>query len=112
MSYTNIREFKKLRRQRQRKRYVKIELCCRLSIGHVAQVTESAVSLAWYEWFYARAKNKRFTAAGSRCHQELKNENFTSSLCSYVKKKKKKVVLKSVLHVYHNYSSSINQSNH
>ena len=29
--------------------------------------------------FYARAKNERFTAAGSRCLQNLKNENLTSS---------------------------------
>ena len=29
--------------------------------------------------FHAKAKDKRFTAAGSRCCQNLKNENFTSS---------------------------------
>ena len=35
--------------------------------------------------FHAKAKNERFIAAGSRCRQYLKNENFTSSFADYVK---------------------------
>ena len=58
--------------------------------------------------FHVKANNERFTAASSRCGQNLKYENFTSSfgrLCQ-------KTVPQSVLHVKHNYFSSFNQSNH
>ena len=50
-------EFKKLRRQLQRKRHIKIELCVKFSllrlfhVGHVVQNRRSALSLAWHEWF-------------------------------------------------------------
>ena len=41
--------------------------------------------------FHVKAKNERFTAVSSRCGQNLKYENFTSSFCrlrqNYVKKR-------------------------
>ena len=52
-----FREFKKLRRQLQRKRHIKIELCVKLSllrlsrVEHVVQNRRTALSLAWHEWF-------------------------------------------------------------
>ena len=61
-SITNIREFKKLRRQLQRKRHIKIELCVNLSllrlfhVDHVVQNTRIALSLAWYERFSCKGK--------------------------------------------------------
>ena len=58
--------------------------------------------------FHVKAKNDRFTAASSRCRQNLKFENFTSSfgrLCQ-------NIAPKSVPHVPHDYFSSFNQSNH
>ena len=51
---SNIREFKKLRQQLQRKPHIKIELCVKLSllrlfhVDHVVQNTQIALSLAWY----------------------------------------------------------------
>ena len=56
------REFKKLRRQLQRKRHIKIELCVKLSllrlfhVGQVVQNRRSALSLAWHEWFICKGK--------------------------------------------------------
>ena len=56
------REFKNLRRQLQRKRHIKIELCLKLSLlrlFHVDRVVRnrrSALSLAWYEWFSCKDK--------------------------------------------------------
>ena len=56
------REFKKLRRQLQRKRHIKIELCVKLSllrlfhVDHVVQNTRIALSLAWYERFSCKGK--------------------------------------------------------
>ena len=58
----DIREFKKLRRQLQRKRYIKIELCVKLSllrlfyVDHVVQNRRTALSLAWQEWFSSKGK--------------------------------------------------------
>ena len=60
-AYDN-REFKKLRRQLQRKRHTKIELCVKLSllrlfyVDHVVQNRRTALSLAWYEWFSCKGK--------------------------------------------------------
>ena len=57
-----IREFKKLRRQLQRKRHIKIELCVKLSLSrlfhvdHVVQNTRIALSLARYERFSCKGK--------------------------------------------------------
>ena len=56
------REFKKLRRQLQRKRHIKIELCVKLSllrllhVDHVVQNRRTALSLACYEWFSCKGK--------------------------------------------------------
>ena len=58
--------------------------------------------------FHTKAKNKRFTATGSRCRQNLKYENFTSSFGRL----RQKIVPKRVPHVQHDYFSSLNQSNH
>ena len=58
--------------------------------------------------FHVKAKSERFTAASSRCRQNLKYENFTSSfgrLCQ-------NIAPKSMPHVQHDYFSSFNQSNH
>ena len=65
--------------------------------------------LAWYEWFsFIKAKTERFTAASSRCRQNLKYENFTSSFSRL----RKNIASKSVPHVQHHYFSLFNQSNH
>ena len=107
----NNREFKKLRRLLQRERHIKLELCVRLSIlrlfhvDHVVQNRRTALSLAWYEWFHVKAKSERFTAASSRCCQNLKYENFRSSFGRL----RQNIAPKSVQHAYF---SSFNQSNH
>ena len=60
--YVEKRVFKKLRRQLQRKRHIKIELCVKLSllrlfhVDHVVQNTRIALSLAWYERFSCKGK--------------------------------------------------------
>ena len=54
--------FKKLRRQLQRKRHIKIELCVKFSllglshVDHVVQNRRTTLSLAWYEWFSCKGK--------------------------------------------------------
>ena len=59
--WTN-RESKKIRRQLQRKRHTKIELCVKLSllrlfyVDHVVQNRRTALSLAWYEWFSCKGE--------------------------------------------------------
>ena len=58
--------------------------------------------------FRVKAKKERFTAASSRCRQNLKYENFPSSFGRL----RQNIAPKSVLHVQHNYFSSFNQSNH
>ena len=109
-----FREFKKLRRQLKRKRHLKIEPCVKLSllrlfhVDHVVQNRQTALSLAWYDGFYVKAKSERFTAASSRCRQNLKYEKFTSSFGRL----RQKIAPKSVPHVQHDYLSSFNQSNH
>ena len=56
------RELKKLRRQLQGKRLIKIELCVKLSllrlfhVDHVVQNRRSALSRAWHEWFSCKGK--------------------------------------------------------
>ena len=58
----DIREFKKLRRQLQGKRHIKIELCVKFSllrlfhVDHVVQNRRSALPLAWHEWFSYKGK--------------------------------------------------------
>ena len=82
----NIREFKKLQRLVQRKRYIKIELCVRLSILRFSsllimlyKIGELHFRLLGTNGFHVKAKSERFTAASSRCCQNLKYENFTPS---------------------------------
>jgi len=113
----HIREFKKLRRQLKRKRDIKIKLYVKLSlswlchVGHLVQNRPSALLLAWQEWFscfHVKAKNERFTAASSRCRQNLKYENFTSSFGRL----RQNIAPNIVPHVQHDYFSSFNQSNH
>ena len=58
--------------------------------------------------FHVKAKSERFTAASSRCRQNLKYENFTSSFGRL----RQNIAPKSVPHVQHDYFSSSNQSNH
>ena len=55
--------------------------------------------------FHVKAKNERFTAAGSRCRNYLKYENLTTSFGRL----RQKIALKSVLHVQHDYFPSFNQ---
>ena len=55
--------------------------------------------------FHVKAKNERFTAASSRCRQNLKYENFTSSFSRL----RQNIAPKSVPHVQHDYFSSFNQ---
>ena len=79
------REFKKLRRQLQRKRDIKIELCVKSSllqlfyVDHVVQNRRSDFRLLCTNGFHVKANNERFIVASSRCRQNLKYENFTSS---------------------------------
>ena len=55
--------------------------------------------------FHGKAKNERFTAAGSRCRQNLKNDNFTSSFGRL----RQKIAPKSVPHVQQDYISFLIQ---
>ena len=58
--------------------------------------------------FHVKTRNARFTATGSRCRQNLKYENFTSSFGRVRQKIAPKI---SMLHVQLDYfSSSFNQS--
>ena len=71
------REFKKLRRVLQRKGHIEIELCVKLIVlrlFHVGQVVRngrSVLSLVGTNGFHVKKENERFTAAGSRCRQNL-----------------------------------------
>ena len=73
-----IREFKKLRRQLQGKRHIKIELCFKFSllglfhVDHVYKIGGVHFRLLGTNCFHVKAKNERFTAVSSRCRQNLK----------------------------------------
>ena len=58
--------------------------------------------------FHVKAKNEKFTAASSRCRQNLKYENFTS----WFGRLRQNIAPRSVPHVQHDYFSSFNQSIH
>ena len=58
--------------------------------------------------FQAESKDRRFTAAGSRCPQNLKIENFTSSYGRL----REKIAPKIVPHMQHDYFFTFNRSNH
>ena len=109
-----IREFKKLRRQLQRKRHIKIELCVKLSllrlfhVDHVVQNRRSYFRLLGTNGFHVKTKSERFTATSPRCRQNFKYENFTSSFGRL----RQNIAAKSVPHVQHDCFSSFNQSNH
>ena len=85
-----IREFKKLRRQLQRKRHIKIELCVKLSllrlfhVDYVVQNRRTALSLAWYEWFSCKGKEWKIYCCEFALSSEPQIWNFTSSF-HYVK---------------------------
>ena len=107
------RKFEKLPRVLERKHHLKIELYVRLRVlfrvVHVVQNRRSALLLGT-SGFHLKVKNKRFNAAASRCGQNLKYENFTSSFSRL----RQNIAPKSVLHVQHDYFSSFssfNQSN-
>ena len=59
------RELKKLRQQLQGKRFIKIELCVKLSllrlfhVNHFVQNRRNALSLAWHEWFLSKGKEEK-----------------------------------------------------
>ena len=59
--------------------------------------------------YRVKAKNKKFTAATSRCSQNLKYENFTSS---FGRPRQKNAPESVMLHVEHDYFTKLNQSNH
>ena len=103
-----IREIKKVRQQLQRKRHIKIELCNYSMLMTLYKIGEVHFRLLGTSGFHVKAKSERFSATSSRCRQNLKCENFTSSfgrLCESIS-------TKSVPHVKHDYFSSFNQSNH
>jgi len=68
-----------------------------LSFGNV-------LSVAWYNSFHVKAKNERFTAAGSRCRNNLKYENLTSSFGGL----RRGFALGGVLRVQHDCFTSFN----
>ena len=104
----DITEFKKLRRQLQRKHDIKIELCVHSMLETLYKICGVHFLLLGTNGFHLKAKNERFTAASLRCRQNLKYENFTSSFGIL----RQNIAPKSVPHVQHDYFSSFNQSNH
>ena len=112
-----IREFQRLRRQQQRDRRIKIELCVKLRllrsfhVGHVVQNRRSALSLALHEWrFSYKGKEWKIYCCELPLSSEpqIWNKNFTSSFVRL----RQNIAPKSVPHVQHDYFSSFNQSNH
>ena len=98
----------------QRKGRIKIELCVKLSLFHFMLVALYKIGgvhfrLLGTNGFHVQAKTERFTAASSRCLENLKYENFTSSFCRL---RQNVASAKSVLHVQYDYVSSFNQLNH
>ena len=80
-----IREFKTLWWQLRRKRHMKIELCVKLSllqlfgVDHVVQNRQSALSLAWHEWFSFKGKEWKIYCRELSLSSEPQMWNFTSS---------------------------------
>ena len=107
------REFKKLRRQLRGnvkiENWIKIEVSCDYSmLITLYKIGGVHFRLLGTNGFHVKAKNERFTAASSRCLQNLKYENFMSSFGRL----RHNIAAKSVPHVQHDYFSSFNQSNH
>ena len=103
---------KRLRRQLQGKHRINTELCVK-SLAIILFITLYKIDgvhfrLLGTNGFHVKAKNERFTAASSRCRQNLKYENFPSSFGRL----RQNTAPKSVPHVQHDYFSSFNQSNH
>ena len=103
-----IREFKKLRQRLQRKHHIKIELCNYSMLMTLYKIGEVHFRLLGTNGFHVKAKSERFSATSSRCRQNLKCENFTSSFGRL----RQNIVPKSVPHGQHDCFSSFNQSNH
>ena len=100
---TENREFKKLRRQLQGKRHIKIELCDYSMLITSFKIGGVHFRLLGTNGFHVKAKNERCTSASSRCRQNLKYENFTSSFGRL----RQNIAPKSVPHVQHDYFSSL-----
>ena len=77
-------------------------------VDHVVQNRRSYFRLLCTNGFHVKAKSERFSATSSRCRQNLKYENFTSSFGRL----RQNIAAKSVPHVEHDCFSSFNQSNH
>ena len=92
------REYKKLRRQLQGKRHIKIELCDYAMLITLYKMGGVHFRLLGAD-FHVKAKNERFTPASSRCRQNLEYENFTSSFGRL----RQNVAPKSVPYVQHDY---------
>ena len=99
----------------KRKRHIKIELCVKLSLLRLFHMLTTLYKIGEVHFrllgtnsFHVKAKSERFTAASSRCRQNLKYENFTSSFG----RARQNIAPKSVPHVQHDYFFSFNQSNH
>ena len=110
-----IREFKKVRRQLQRKLNVTLKLkfafsqvfCFYSRLVTLYKIGGMHFCLLGTNGFHVKAKNERVTAASSRFRQNLKYENFTSSFARL----RQNIVPNIVSQVQHDYFSSFNQSN-
>jgi len=93
------------------RRHFKIEICGRLSVlrwfhvGHVVRNGQSVLALAWHEWCSCKGRERKIfcCALVSRCRQNLKSGNFTSSFGS------QKISPKCIPHVQRDYFSFFNQ---
>ena len=110
------RELKQQRRQRQRKRYLKINIWEMVTIDFCDYCFFFAsffVDRARCKWTGRSAvevniENERFTVVCSRCRENLTFGNFTLSFGRW----RQRIVLKCVPHVQHYQFSSFNQSDH
>ena len=86
-SLLHNREFRKLRRLLKRKRHYQIELCMQFypCWSRFKKIGEVHFCLFGTKGPQVKAKNERFRAAGWRCRQNPKYENFTSSFGRHVK---------------------------
>ena len=91
----NIREFKKLRRQLKRKKV----FCSYSMLITLYEKGEPHFRLLGTNGFHVKTKSERFTAASSRCGQNLKYENSTSLFGRL----RQTFAPKSVPHVQHDY---------
>ena len=108
------REFKKLRRQLQGKRHIKIELCVKLSllrlfhVDHVVKNRRSALSFAWHEWFSCKGKEWEIYC----CELPLSSQPQIWKFHVVVWQIRQNIAPKGVLHVQHDNFSSFNQWKH